>query len=157
MVIVKVQSTTHWFLFTYRKDRICSETPSLAPVIGLEPTTSRLTADCSTDWTTQEYRGNFWEELPNSLPSQVLNRPDETILNCKQDTFFAFLLYQLSYLPIGGKGWTRTNDQGFDRPSDKIAVCVSNSSGDKFLQNLTNCFLINKTRLFQSFWLSVKF
>ena len=28
----------------------------LAPDVGLEPTTDRLTADCSTYWANQEYR-----------------------------------------------------------------------------------------------------
>ena len=31
------------------------DTPVLAPQVGLEPTTNRLTADCSTNWAIEEY------------------------------------------------------------------------------------------------------
>ena len=38
-----------------KKDHIKRYGLSLAPPVGLEPTTTRLTAECSTDWAMEEY------------------------------------------------------------------------------------------------------
>ena len=38
----------------YTKDQACVN--KMAPRVGLEPTTDRLTADCSTDWAIEEWK-----------------------------------------------------------------------------------------------------
>lgn len=143
MVIVKVQSTTHWFLFTYRKDRICSETPSLAPKGGLEPPTYRLTVCHATDCVIWECY--FLNSLTNifcmrsslialsnlvKLPihCQVLNRPDETILNCKQDTFFCVPALPTELPPHWREGLDSNQRPGVWQTKRLRLLCVSQTA-----------------------------
>ena len=39
----------------------------LTPPVGLEPTTTRLTAECSTDWAKEEYKGMFLQNYTQSF------------------------------------------------------------------------------------------
>ncbi len=39
---------------------------ALAPPVGLEPTTLRLTAECSTDWAKEDYTKKFVPSKPNT-------------------------------------------------------------------------------------------
>ena len=49
----------------YRRERAMSwplDQGAITPPVGLEPTTTRLTAECSTDWAKEEY---FWRCIPS--------------------------------------------------------------------------------------------
>ena len=41
-------------------DRLTKEPYCLTPPVGLEPTTTRLTAECSTDWAKEDYPENIF-------------------------------------------------------------------------------------------------
>ena len=62
----------------------------LAPRVGLEPTTDRLTADCSTDWANEEYKCWRLPIFPGSCPPSI------------------FGASELNFRVRDGNGWTLT-------------------------------------------------
>ena len=47
--------------------------PKMAPPVGLEPTTLRLTAACSTDWAKEEYKCWHRSIFPGSHPPSIFD------------------------------------------------------------------------------------
>ena len=62
IIISQVLQIVKWFWIKYKESNWENKNPNrkndsdlLAPPVGLEPTTTRLTAECSTDWAMEEY------------------------------------------------------------------------------------------------------
>ena len=85
--IWKNQQYQH-FHYVYKKKTQAKKPAFLAPPVGLEPTTTRLTAECSTDWAKEEYICRRRLIFPGGCPPSI------------------FSTDELNYRVRDGNGWT---------------------------------------------------